>query len=573
MNPVVRAQLKAFVRANPKPQAKESELFEIFSIFAICNGYLTDNIDPFTAHLEGTDFGIDGVAIMVQGILCQNTDETAAALENGKNHEVEFNLFQAKTSESIDYGDLSKFFDGAYNFFTGKFVDASDQLMDLMAAKDFIYQAALKRNPKLRLFFVSTGSGEISKPIQQLIDSSNSRFQGLSIFESIEIHVIGAKELQSGYRSATNSIASSIEINKPITLPEHKSVQQAFLGFVSAEQLVLLATVPSGDEKTRRINHAVFFDNIRDFSEKSTINQSIFDELKDGGQTSFVFKNNGVTVVAKEIKRTGDTFSLEDFQIVNGCQTSNILFLAGNNARGVSVPFRLIGSNDSEFISSIIVGTNKQNEVREDQFWALTPFMKNLEEYSREQGEEHRIFVERRENQYRNETVERTRICKPRDLVKSIAAMYLHQPHRAARDYRGVIQEFSSKIFRDVHSVVPYHAAAYASYRTEFAIRNKRVPSEWGIYKYYLHSSIGQLLTKGAEIFSLKKSEQEKISNSVLQLFSDENELITHFKKVAGILDKMIASRPLATREMVRDFIRTDAASKEFEAEYAKLST
>ena len=227
MNPVVRAQLKAFVRANPKPQAKESELFEIFSIFAICNGYLTDNIDPFTVHLEGTDFGIDGVAIMVQGILCQNTDETAAALENGKNHEVEFNLFQAKTSESIDYGDLSKFFDGAYNFFTGKFVDASDQLMDLMAAKDFIYQAALKRNPKLRLFFVSTGSGEISKPIQQLIDSSNSRFQGLSIFESIEIHVIGAKELQSGYRSATNSIASSIEINKPITLPEHKSVQQA----------------------------------------------------------------------------------------------------------------------------------------------------------------------------------------------------------------------------------------------------------------------------------------------------------------------------------------------------------
>jgi hypothetical protein len=94
---------------------------------------------------------------------------------------------------------------------------------------------------------------------------------------------------------------------------------------------------------------------------------------------SFIFKNNGVTVVAKEVNRKGDKFQLEDYQIVNGCQTYNILFQAGEGLENVNVPIRLIVSNDPEFVSTIIIGTNRQNEVKDDQFWALKPFMKDLE--------------------------------------------------------------------------------------------------------------------------------------------------------------------------------------------------
>ncbi len=566
MNPVVSAQMKAFVGANPNTGLEENELFEVFSIFAVCNGILTNNIDPFAVHLRGDEFGLDGVAILVQGELCRTSDDIESALSIGKNHDVEFSLIQAKTSENIDYGDLSKFFDAAYAFFKDTFLDPTEQLSDLIAAKNALYAAVFKRNPTLRLYFVATGSSEVSKQINQLLQLAKTRLVELNIFDDVEIQVLGAKELQSGYRSATNSISGTIEITNPITLPEHPSVQQAFLGLVDAQQLVRLATVANSDGVTRRMNRGVFFDNVRDFDDKSKINISILDELKNGGQQSFVFKNNGVTVVAKEIGRKNDTFILDDFQIVNGCQTSNILFAAGNQAQGVSVPFRLIGSNDPDFVSSIIIGTNKQNEIRDDQFWSLLPFMKNLEEYCREQNEETRIFIERRENQYRDVTVERKRIYKPRDLVKAIAAMFLFQPHRAARDYRAVSEEFSQQIFQEQHSVIPYHAAAYATYRMDFAVRNGRVKNSHSILKYFVLSAIGHKFSKGKKIFIQSKKEQDKIGRAIIESLKDEAQLVQIINSVADVLNEMIAKQGITEREKIRDFIRNDGVNKVFQA-------
>ncbi len=569
MNPVVKAQLKAFAKANPDCKLNDEGLFEVFSIYSVVNGILTENIDPFSAHLKGNEFGLDGVAILVQGEICTNSDDVLSVFEVGRNHNVEFILFQSKTSEKSDYGDISKFFDAAHSFFTNSFLQPTVQISDLTSAKDAVYASALKRNPTLRLFYTTTGSGEAGDLITKLIETNITRFKGLNIFDDVEIKIIGAKALQNGYRSATNSNSAKIEISKPITLPVHPSVQEAFLGFVSADQLLKLVTLES-DVGERRINRAVFYDNIRDFNEKSEINAGILSELRNGGQESFIFKNNGVTVVSKSIHRTGDTFELEDYQIVNGCQTSNILFLADGESQGVFVPFRLIGSSDTDFVASIIIGTNKQNEVKEDQFWALTPFMKDLEEFCKEQPENSRIFLERRENQYRNEVVERTRICKPSDLVKSIAAMFLFQPHRAARDYRGIRQQFASQLFQEGHSVVPYHVAALAAYKTDFAIRNNRVPRSWAIYKYYLWYSLGKKFVQNGSIFALSRSKQIEACDNIIAIITDEDKIAEYYGKVAAVIENVIsdASITLTEREKVRDYIRSETAASNFEAKF-----
>ena len=563
MNPVVQAQLKAFSELNSSTNLTEPDFFEVFSIYSISNGIMTDDIDPFKAHLQGNEFGLDGVSILVQGELCCNSDDVAEALAAGKNHQVEFSLFQSKTSKSADYGDMSKFFDAAFSFFDGNFLDATDQLQDRITAKNMLYESALKRNPSLNLFYVTTGTGEISDQIQKLIDATIALFVDLSIFDDVRIKLIGAKELQAGYRSATNSNSEKIEILKPITLPVHPSVQQAFLGFVTAKELVKLVTVLS-DDNERRINRAVFFDNVRDYNDKSEINQGILEELKNDGTQSFIFKNNGVTVVAKTVNRQGDVFTLDDYQIVNGCQTSNILFQAGEDAHGVHIPFRLIVSDDTEFVSSVIVGTNRQNEVREDQFWALTPFMKDLEEYCREQQGDQKIFIERRENQYRTEAVERTRISKPSELVKSVAAMFMYQPHRAARDYRGIRNEFASKLFQPEHSVKTYHAAAYVSYKLDFAIRNRRVERAWGIYKYYVLYTMGRKTAGDQNIFEQNEKNQDKIAESIIKLAEDEDNLVEVFSTCAKALIELIEDANLDTREKIRDYIRSESVSKEF---------
>jgi len=564
MNPVIKGQIDQFLKANPHEDLTEAEAFEVLTIHAVENGLLTENIEPFSAHLKGSEFGLDGVAILIQGEICRDIDEAEIAFSTGKRHSVEFHFFQAKTGENLDYGALSKFFDAIFAFLDGTFLNPTDQLSDLMDVKEMTYGKDLRTNPNIKCFFSTTGPAEVSNESKKLISLTETRLEGLSLFENVEIRILGAKSIQSGYRSATQSISTSIEIEKYVTLPKHPSVSEAFLGVITASELLKLITVQSDGEEIRQINRSVFYDNIRDYDTKSAINKEILRDLKDTGQQSFVFKNNGITVVAKEINRTSDKFQLDDYQIVNGCQTSNIIFEAGDTAKGVAVPFRLIGSKDAEFVSSIIIGTNRQNQVRDDQFWALKPFMKDLEEYCQSKQEEDRLFIERRENQYRDASVERTRIVKPSELMKSIAAMFLFQPHRAARDYRGIRSEFQDRIFLDDHNVEIYHLAALANYKFEFAIRNNRVPKEWRIYKYFVLYALGFEATNNSNIFNQSKKLQSKSASYIRGILSDETIFNQHVADCSNVLDKLTSESSAATREQIRDYIRSDSVTKMF---------
>ena len=438
---------------------------------------------------------------------------------------------------------------------------------ELRACKDQIYSASTRRNPNVRCFYCTTGTGETSRTIDDLISTNKTRMDELSLFSEIEISVLGAKPLQDGYRSATNSISAAFDFPKAITLPVHPDVEQAFIGVVSATELLKLALLPVESNDEIRVNRAVFYDNVRDFDPQSEINKSILTELNEGDDISFVFKNNGVTVVAREITRRGDKFHLEDYQIVNGCQTTNILFLSRDKIGNVNVPMRLIGSKNPDFIANIIIGTNKQNEVRDDQFWALLPFMKDLEQYCNAQSEDKRIFVERRENQYRDVKVERTRIFKLAELMKSITAMYLGQPNRAARDYRRVRREYRDEIFQPDHNVELYHLAAMCSYKFDFAVRNRRVDRLKGIYKYYALFSAVRRYWDGANLLNTSSRDQGRVIGSVQALLEDEEEWVRHIKGVSEILDKEITNEGLTTREEIRDYIRRDATLSAFISE------
>lgn len=369
-----------------------------------------------------------------------------------------------------------------------------------------------------------------------------------------------------------SSIKGKIEIPNTVTLPPHPAVKEAYLGFVSGQELMKLVSETSIDGGPPRLNRGVFFDNVRDYDEKSEINSAIIEQIKAGDQESFIFKNNGVTVVAKEIKRTGNSFTLEDFQIVNGCQTTNILFSCKEKLDKVVVPFRLIGSDNPEFVSSIIIGTNKQNEVREDQFWSLLPFMKSLEEYCREQPVSQRIYIERRENQYRDSTIERKRIIKPRELLKSVAAMYLYRPHRAARDYRGVAKEFSKSLFQPTHSVVPYHAAALATFKIEALVRAGGIERSKAIYKYFVLSALGFETSEGKNVLAQKPKDQEKIAKAIIDLVSDDIVLKSNFDRVADELEKWNSDEGRTERERIRDAIRTETFFNRFKVRFLEKS-
>lgn len=254
MNPVVRAQLTEFREKYKEITLSETDFFEVMSIFAVENGLLSENVDPFDIHLAGTEFGIDGIGILIQGNVCKDTDEAINELSRGKNHHCEFHFFQTKTSVNLDYGDVAKFLDGVHDFFTNAQLVQSAQVDDLRSAKDKVYSTPSRINPILKCFYTTAGPGAASNIIQSLADTNKNRLEALSIFSHVEILFLGATEIQSGYRSASNSTSATIEFPKNVTLPAHESVEEGYVGFVSANQIMQIASSPpdSSGNKTVR---------------------------------------------------------------------------------------------------------------------------------------------------------------------------------------------------------------------------------------------------------------------------------------------------------------------------------
>lgn len=559
MNPIIQAQLKSFKQTNPNGYKDDAEAFEVMSIFAVENGILGENIDPFKVHLKGDEFGVDGIAINIQGTLCTDEDEATSVLSVGKNHAAAFHFFQSKTSDSMDYGNVGKFLDAVYDFFTDMELLSGDQIEDLGSARDIVFETATKSNPELRCYYCTTGTGEISSPIKTLIESNKERLENLNVFSHISIECLGAKDLQNGFRAATNSISSTINFPNAVVMPAHEKVDEAYIGYISADQLLEMALGDEDADGNRHVVRSVFYDNVRDFNPDSEINKSIIKELMSGDYSSFVFKNNGITVVAKTVSRKRDAFTLTDFQIVNGCQTTNILSHVQGQAKEIMVPFRVIGCSDSDFVSTIIIGTNKQNEVREDQFWALLPFMKDLEIFCFAQEGDAKILIERRENQYRDVAAERTRVMRATDIMKAAAAFFFHQPHRAARDHRGIRKEFADKIFLPDHSVELYHAAALALYKFDYLIRTSKIDRSRSIYKYYALFALSVKLWPEANILNASKKAQNNFYRCAMEIIQDSEKFSAHVESVSKRLDKIIAKSSAKSREQVRDYIRSDS--------------
>ena len=506
----------------------------------------------------------------------QEADEKLAAINNPT---VEFIFFQAKTSTGYDYGDISKFFDAVTGFFEGDLKGESDAVDDLIGAMEAVYEKGVgKRNPRISCYYIATGNYEEPSRIEKLKAGFLVDLEVKNIFDpgTITIQMVGARELQQWYRAATSSVEVEIDFPRNVVMPNNQHVEEAYIGYLDAKNLLNLYAVKDPDGKVVAVNRAVFFDNIRDYDSKSKINIAIKESVRTGGGAEFVFRNNGITVVSKNIDRTGDKFRLEDFQIVNGCQTSNVIFdlVYGDSdsggaarddlAQSIQVPFRLIGSRDDDFVSSIIVGTNRQNLVRDEQFWALRPFMKSFEEYCRNLDSEEIIYFERRDNQYRNQDIERTRIMQPSVLMKAVAACLLFQPQRAARDYRGILSEYENTIFLDDQDVRIYHAVCYLYYRLEFLWRNQRIENQGKTFRYYILAGIGLHMTQAANVFGMKKAKLAATAEAIIKLCKDEEGLKVAVNNVMSIVEERLKEMGVTTQERIRDTIRSEAFSTTF---------
>jgi len=448
--------------------------------------YSTSAFSPADLATGGAnDTGIDAIGIIVNGNLVTDVDTIQELIEVNRYLDVVFIFVQAKTSPHFSASDLGSFcygvkdFFGAGNLTRNLAVENSAEIMKrIYAATDWFKP----QNPSCYLYYATPGTWNGENDLVKRIATEKADLEGLRIFSKVEIEPVDSTKLEGYYRQAKNAVKKQFNFETKVVIPDVSGVEESYIGFLPARDFLKLICDDDG-----KLISSLFYENVRDFQGYVGINKEIRDTL-GSKPDRFVLMNNGVTIIAKILRTTGNRFNIEDFQIVNGCQTSDVLF---DNSElkidDVLVPLRLISTQDDEVFESIIRATNRQTPVKEDQFFALEKFAKKLELFFQTYPPIRRLFYERRTHQYDSQVgLDRSRIIVHQNLVRAVGAMFLMEPHITTKNYKSLETKVKNEIFKEGQKLSPYFVAASAFYRVERLFNTKKIDVKYKAARYQL---------------------------------------------------------------------------------------
>lgn len=563
-NPIIKSYVNDFAdkhEISKKQRKDEHLLFESYINDAIVSVYGNDANVSYEDMETGSAFGIDGVAIFVADKLVQSVEDVDYVIENLKRFDVEFYFIQTKTSEKIDRQELNDFFTGVRRFFD--FDRDSCDILELdvfweTAKYIFTKASRFKENPKLNTFFVSLDTNEDEKlkdeHILKTIEMGVSDLEKLSLFGTIlSPKIMGLKSVMELHRKNQSDLEISISMTKtPVAYPKDMSgkIKNGYYGLIRLEEFIkLLSDEIDGKKVLRR---GIFDDNIRYYlgaDEKIEVNHNMKNQLV--GEDSYLFGllNNGITIIGDDIKLNSEELTLVNYQIVNGCQTSNVIFESLESIAEtdeIYLPVRFIATTDEETKNLIIKATNSQTTLKPEQLAALAPIQKNIEEYYRSKEKERNsvgLYYERRTEQYRDDNISKTKIINIPIQIKATSAMFLNLPHEVSGQYGKVERNTRNALFNegDLKYINIYYSSGLTFYKVERYVRNN-YDRKYFKARWHLMMIIKYLLGDGKDELGITKF-NSKISHKIEEVVKDDTEFSNYIEQAIAILNKFLEEK------------------------------
>lgn len=568
MDRITQTLLAEFQASQGLQQLAESAAFERFANFCVVSKEYqeTFNVED-VSYGGGDDAAIDGIAIIVNGSLSTSSDDIDDLAATNGYVDATFVFVQAKTSSGFSGADIGTFGFGVKDFFSttpkltrGAFVESRAEIQNAV----FKRAAQMTRGkPACILYYVTTGKWQDDATLVARYESDVADLVGTGLFRSVVFNPVDADRLQTLYQATKNRVQAEILFSERTVLPEIVGVKEAYLGVLPASEYLKLITDDSGN-----IIKALFYDNVRDFQGDNEVNTEIRDTLRASAteRARFAILNNGVTVIAKSLRTVGNRFLLEDYQIVNGCQTSHVLFNERGSLDGVQVPMKVIVTDDDGIITSIIKGTNRQTEVKAEQLHALSDFQKKLERYFETFAPKNRLYYERRSRQYASvPEIEKVRIVTMQQQIRSFASMFLDQPHRATRSYASLLRQIGTGIFGPGHRLEPYYVSAFAQYKLEYLFRSGLLDPQYKAARYQLLMILRHQV--GSAMPAMTANKMEGFCKPLQEMLWDDTAMPIAFLRAALHVDEVCGGK------LDPDVIRTEPFTDQLLAALTKGKT
>jgi hypothetical protein len=539
MDRVTESYLKIFGELYELPiKIDQSVLFEHFVNYSIMDPFIdnTLELDEVNIGKNGT-IGLDGFAIIINQKIFYDEANLDSFLKTNSDLSVSLIFVQAKTSSSFQTKELNSF-----GYAVNDFLTTCPSLAWPSHAKEKIKLvnrllediAKFREKPNCFLYYVTLGRYQEDPNISSVEKSIKENLGSLNIFSNIKIQLIDANGIHARYKKIGQAITKTLEISNSLELPEIQGIKESYLCFVKALSIVELISNDDGE-----LIQNVFNDNVRDYQGENTVNRQIKLSLEGINKDAFVILNNGITIICEGIETLRNKFTLTNFQIINGCQTSHVLFLNKDLlTEDVFLTVKIICTESVELTSKIIWSTNNQTEIKEQDLLAATHYQRLLEEYYHHIDPDRRLYYERRSKQYNSKGIPKTRIVDKMIQIKCIGSFYFDQPDNATRYFGSLYQELGSKIFQDDHKPEIYYVSTYSLFKIEELFRMKIFESKYKKIKYFILMMF-KFEIAGRKLSQLNSKEIVKESEDFLKILHDQRAFEEVIKKVLAKIDSL----------------------------------
>lgn len=547
LEPIINAKFKKFRNQMELNNVADGVAFEQYVNLSILKSHQPDAFNGDNelfnkVNIGGfEDMGIDGIAIKINGILIRDIDEAKDLVKKFPRVDIEFIFIQSKYKSNFDKGEFNNFIDGVREFLSEKQRQPhSTEIKELILIKDFLLSedAVFKwsDNPSVRLYYVVMGKWHDSKHQLALAEQLKEDIGHLNTYKEPYIHFVDL----AGFKAVLDSNENNFEVvlNSIDTMPltSVDGVDNSCLMMCYADELYKLLSTKEGI-----IRKSLFDDNVRDFQGDNTINSEIQKTIESEPE-KFALLNNGITIVCKKYIPSNRQITIKNPQIVNGCQTSHVIFGNSNSLEAlkkVPLVIKVISTQNNEITNQIVRGTNRQNIVLDEAFETTKPFHKELEDFINALSPEYsRFYYERRSKQYdHNPSINQYEKLNLRIIIHSFVSMYLNTPNLSHRHESKLLDTFGNTLFKDFQSKLPYFTSSLAFYELEKLFRQQKLDKSYYTFKYHLLMIFRELIAGRSPNVNNERIVDEH-SQIVLNVLKNKSATLEKFKKSIELFDK-----------------------------------
>lgn len=539
MDIIIKGYLDRFVDDFELEKSETDINFEKFCYYSILKNELSHLDDNDLEQIgTGSNKGIDGICCSIDGDIITSLEEIEDLKNSKKNFDVTFYFFQSKTSPKFEDKEIANFCDTVFDFLSEQ--PKYDLTKEAREYHNFFLKIlemlTYLKKLSCKLYYCSTGNWNNNTSCTTTIDMKKELLKNTGYFKDGQVNILPMdnEKLRQFYDKANQPLNVEFTFSHKVTLNDIEKVKECYIGVISFGEYKKVIIDPETGELKR-----LFYDNVRDFfGIDEEVNTKINETLQNRQFGLFQLLNNGITIIAEDNKGRADKFILLNYQVVNGCQTSNVLFLNKDleDIDQMFIPVKLIITDDQSIRDRIIVSTNSQTKINEEQLLALTSFQKSLEKFYHEMGDG--LYYERRKAQYSlDPNIKKKSIVDIREQIKSYVAMFIEEPHIVSGYFGKVYKDKKNIIFNREHHYDPYYVSGITQFMFKKLLASKKISSKYNKARYHIFMLFRKITEPYARLAPTDKRNKD-YCEEILKIIRDESKCLEKFLQATQIVDK-----------------------------------